>query len=130
MLNPAAFRLLSDRSRVNKHALRLFLHLVADYDLTAFRALNMQILTAEYGMAPIEVSKGCAALVRAGILEAGPQATLAGLRGQFIATYRIRSGYLLSAEELKTFFRETREREQREALMPMLPEREFPVNVV
>lgn len=130
MLSPAAFRLLSDRTLINKHALRLFLHLVADYDLTRFRALNMQVLTADYKMAPIEVSKGIAVLVRAKIIEAGPEGTLAGLRGQFIATYRIRPAYLLSPESLRAFFQETREREERETLAPKIPEREFPPLVV
>lgn len=113
MLSFTAMRLLSDPEMVSHTALRLFLRLCCDYDLTKFKALNANHLMADYGLSRPEISKSISQLVALGILERGPLSK----RPVRLNTYRIRLVYLLSREELEQHFQETKERRERETLV-------------
>lgn len=112
MLNITAFRLLADPDRVPTVTLRLFLRLVADCDLTKFKVLNVHRLVETYGISRVDAVKSLSALVAIGILEEGPKLKM---RGRFNG-YRIRPAYLLSPDDLREFFRENRERQERETM--------------
>jgi len=107
------FRILADPNKVKVKTLRFFLRIAFDLNLTTFRAVSMPNLVAMYpDMSRFDLSKAVSRLVAVGILEPGPLTRKGKLN-----TYRIHSSCLLSPEELQTFFRETRERAERETLV-------------
>jgi hypothetical protein len=113
MLSPMCFRILADPDKVKVKTLRFFLRIAFDFDLTTYRAISMPNLVALYpDMSRFDISKAVSRLVAVGILEPGPYTRKGKLN-----TYRIHSSCLLSPEDLQTFFRETRERAERETLV-------------
>lgn len=117
MLNHVCLRLISDPDNLMFSELRFFLRLLADYDLSRFRCLHMQRLLANYGMrSEVTITETISKLVSLGILEEGPQGKIRGKREK-LNTYRIRPAYLVSPASMLDWFRECREREEREALL-------------
>lgn len=120
MLNHVCLRIISDPDRLTTAELRFFLRLLADVDLTRYKALHMQRLVQRYPMSPEAISNAIAKLVSLGILEEGPQGKIRG-RKHKLNTYRVRPAYLVSPELMLEWFRECREREEREALLTTNP---------
>jgi len=120
MLSPTALRILADPDRVPNNVLRFFVRLMATYDLTRFKILHMQRLIENFEMDPVNLSNCIATLVAVGILEEGPLAKIRG-KSRLLSTYRIRPRMMVSPDEMLDWFRETREREEREALAPYAP---------
>ncbi len=116
MLSPLALRVIAEPGRLTPTELRLFLRLLADYDLTRYRALHMQRLVGNYSMAADTISDVIAKLVSLGILEEGPQGKIRG-KHQRLNTYRVRPAYLLNPQAMLDWFRECSEREERESLL-------------
>lgn len=115
MLNFTAYRLLADPERVAPVAARFFLRLICDLDLTRFKAIKTRNLMDSYGLNPFAATKALADLVAIGLLEPGPLSTKPVRQN----TYRINPAYLLTREELEQHFSETRNRRERESLIPL-----------
>jgi hypothetical protein len=117
VLNHVCLRLISDPEKLSTAELRFFLRLLADFDLSRYRALHMQRLLENYAPITVElISNSINKLTSLGILEEGPQGKIRG-RPQKLNTYRIRPAYLVSPQSMLDWFREGREREEREALL-------------
>lgn len=117
MLNHICLRLISDPENITTAELRFFLRLLADVDLTRYRALHMQRLLDTYApMMAESISSAISKLVSLGILEEGPQGKIRGKQMR-LNTYRIRPAYLASPASMLEWFRECREREEREVLL-------------
>lgn len=118
MLNVTAFRLLSDPERVTTTALRLFLRLCCDYDLTQYRAIVASQLVQSYDLSYPAIFEALSLLVSVGILEEGP--VMRRPRStSLVSTYRVRAAFLLSKEDRKEHYRELRERQERETMIPV-----------
>jgi len=120
MLSPIALRILGDSERVTNTTLRFFIRLLATYEMSRFKVLHMHRLIENVGMQYETISACIATLVAVGLLEEGPQGKIRG-KGTPLNTYRIRPAMLVSPEEMLDWFRECREREEREALIPGAP---------
>lgn len=101
---------LAKRSECDEGSLRLFLRLVCDYDLTAFRMLAVKELSERYGITPVAILDGLGVLQRLGLLERGPIAKRVGSNIRE-PSFRIRPAMLMTRMELAKFFEDrTRER--------------------
>jgi hypothetical protein len=120
MISPTCLQILGDSERVPNNVLRFFVRLMATYDLSRFKILHMQRLMETFAMNSDTIAECIATLVAVGILEEGPLAKIRG-RQRLLSTYRIRPRMMVSPEEMKDWFREAREREEREALVPAVP---------
>jgi hypothetical protein len=118
MLSPLAFKVLSDPDRISSTALRFFLRLLADRDLTKYSILSTVQLGNLYGLSSVTLWKFITELVQVGILEEGPVGRIPQTRHR-VQTYRIRPAYLLTLENLEEYFRETQERQERETMVPV-----------
>lgn len=76
----------------------------------------MQRLVKSCNMEAETISEAIAKLVSMGILEEGPQGKIRG-KVQKLNTYRVRPVYLVSPQSMLDWFKECREREEREALL-------------
>jgi hypothetical protein len=110
-------QILADPDRVSTHALRFFLRLMVYYDLTRYKVLHMQRLIEHFEIDRIRISDYIAILVAVGILEEGPLGKIRGKK-RLLNTYRIRPRMMVTPDQMMDWFRETREREEREALIP------------
>ena len=121
MLSPLCFKILgSDPFQLSPSALRFFLRLLADRDLTKYTILSTVQLCELYGLSASSIWSFITELVQVGILEEGPAGRVPRTRHR-VQTYRIRPAYLLTPEQLEDYFRETRERQERETMVPILP---------
>ncbi len=115
VLNLQAYRILSDVDRVKNNSVRFLFWLMTAYDLVSgFKALSLPAILAERpDLQAYQVKHYVGHLVACGILEQGPLT-----RTWALNTYRINPAMLLSADDLREFFRETKARAERESLLP------------
>jgi len=118
MVNTLCFKVLSDPDRISSPALRFFLRLLADRDLTKYTILSTVQLGNLYGLSSASLWNYITELVQGGILEEGPTGRIPQTRHR-VQTYRIRPAYLLTPENLEEYFRETQERQERETMVPV-----------
>ena len=112
MLNQAGFRLLSGlRERRDWKAVRLVVHLVAEYDLREFVIVSAPRLAAQLGRHRVSIRQALTRLVRVGFLEEGPRV----LR---MPTFRIRRALLLTTYELRRRTRQIRWQEEMSSIVP------------
>jgi hypothetical protein len=109
--------IIADPERVPTYALRFFLRLMADYDLSRYKVLHMQRMIENFGADKHAIGDAIATLVAVGILEEGPLGKIRGKK-RLLSTYRIRPRMMVTPDQMKDWFRESREREEREALIP------------
>ena len=111
MLSLTTFQTLSDYRRISIGALRLFMQLMARYDLRRFRALPPPSQAKSYfGIEPVSMTKYLAQLVKEKILELGPVV--------ISPTYRLTNESRLSAEELEQWTEDTAQFRARFDLVP------------
>ena len=111
MLNAKVFRVLSDGDKIPPGALRFTVRLLADYDLTRFRAVNLRNSEKQFGCARQSAAAHLRRLVKEGILEPGPVTKLG-------ATYRLAEAARVTAEEMALWAREAADRRQRLEVLP------------
>jgi len=118
MLNLQAYRILSDVDRVKNNSVRFLLWLITAYDLVSgFKSLSLPAILAERpDLQAYQVKHYVGHLVACGMLESGPLTKKWALN-----TYRINPAMLLSADDLREFFAETKARAEREKLLPKKP---------
>jgi hypothetical protein len=116
VLSTLAYRTLS-RQDIDSPAVRLFMHLVAEYDLTTFRSLSPTLISQSIGMYDVTVTEHLNNLVTAGLLELGPASKRSpdGLRRP---TYRLRPAMLMVPSDLEKLFWGQRAARERESAAP------------
>jgi hypothetical protein len=117
MLTPSACRLMSSSDKVPTAALRLFLWLLSEFDLSVYRALSSRKILELYPMPQLEFYRSMSDLVSIGLLEEGPMKRNPHEKLP-VTAYRVGLGFLLSPEAMENHFRECDEREQRATLAP------------
>jgi hypothetical protein len=121
VFNLFALNVLSDERQVPDDTLRFFLRLVRDWDLSRFRAISRDRATESCWVSEPDYNRHMAALVRLGLLVAGPAVPSVAKDGTPapILLYRIPARYLLPRSELQLWAREIRAQEQRAQIAPV-----------
>ena len=114
MLSPIVYRLLAKASIVDSMTLRIFIHLMSEYDLREFTVINLATFTRQYKCKPVWVEDRIDELAKLGILERGPKITGGSKQS---STYRIRRQFLLTESALKRHYQDLRERNERAMLL-------------
>jgi hypothetical protein len=114
MLSPIVYRLLANRTAVDARTLRIFVILMADYDLREFTVLQVDSIAAQFHCSPEWVVNSIQKLTALGILERGPHVT-GDVRTT--PTYRIRRQFLLTDAALKRHYQDLRDRDERAMLL-------------
>ena len=97
MINYQAFQILGDADLVSPDALRLFIRLMRDYDLSRYKAIPLKTIRGYYRLNRLAAIQLLADLTSRGLLELGPKLGKS-------PTYRVGRKFLLSPEDQKAWF--------------------------
>ena len=97
MLNYQALVILGDADLVSPDALRLFIRLMRDYDLSRYKAIPLKTIREYYRLNRLEAIQLLADLTSRGLLELGPKLGKS-------PSYRVGRKFLLSPEDQKAWF--------------------------
>ena len=108
MVNLFCFRALADRRKLSLSAVRFFCALMANYDLTKFRSINLNLAGSSSKVAQRHLRK----LVQAGLLEPGPVKARTPL-------YRLGAQCRATAAEVQRWVQDTAEYRERMQIAPL-----------
>lgn len=111
MLNELCFQVLADRAAVPDQALRFFLQLMRDYDLSKYRQMSLRLLARRYKLTQREVRLFLATLTESVLEATGPM----GATGRL--PVRIAPQYLLRGSDLENWLAEVKALDERRTLV-------------
>jgi len=123
MLNALALSLLADQSKVQDDELRVFMHLVADHDLTQFSVITFRQMRKSTRALPHESVQYLKRLVEIGLLESGPIVPVpmdSFDRGR-AGLYRVPPRLVMSGKAVRALERELARIERRTRTRPVRP---------
>lgn len=97
MINFQALEILGDRDLISDDALRLFIRLLRDYDLSRYKAIPLRTIREYYRITRQEAIERLADLTSSGLLELGPKLGRA-------PTYRVGRKFLLAPDDARNWF--------------------------
>ena len=120
MLNLSCIRTLANRQLISDYALRTFLRLFGDYDLTHWCVITAGILRRRYKIPLRDAARILNSLIRTGLLIPGPptRAAWGTRKATTVPTYRVDPVYLLSKPDMIRWFQDIEDQRQREGIFP------------
>jgi len=118
MLNLVAYRKLSNPDYMPEVALRMFLQMLCDFELSHFRAISLHRLVELYGFNEERQARRLNLLLDLGLLETGSMVP-DEVEGKIVETrtYRVPERLLLTKQDLAYWDRDIRHRRERERLL-------------
>jgi hypothetical protein len=122
MLNLVAYRKLSNPDYMPEVALRMFMSMLCDFELSHFRAISLHRLVELYGFNEKRQARRLNLLLDLGLLETGSM-VVDEVEGKIVETrtYRVPERLLLTKEDLMYWDRDIRHRRGREQLLAVAP---------